>query len=492
MGDALGAGSTSWWDNLIVRQYSGTTPAYSLGNQESVPKGIVSTTPGALPFSAAQNPIVTSDLGAGQSQTVTFIVNATGFPETYNFFAFGNLTQNESVSNISNSVNITIITNAPPVINLTYPQNYYNYTNYTVPQFNFTVDNSAYSTCQLWGNWSGTWALNQTLNSVQVNTTTSFAGISTPGDGYYRWNVKCLDGIGDFGWGAENYTFSTFLPPTQPALVNISQTSNQSGGNITFVWNGTNHTALYKIYAGSSLSNLTYYAQTNSTNFTDTNFSGQINRFYQVSAWNPGSENFSSQYFGAHVYTLSHTANTQNWIGFPTNFSYLTNANQTLDSVTNATAFTMWNATIQQRTTCNGFSCPNFPSCTSTNCNFNLQAGEGYEVNINSSAPASVNWSGAGIVYNPVNVTLTNNATSFGLNWIAMYANTSLGNAAALLSNISDADAITRWNSTLQTSQGLVPSPFPWIPGYIGTNFPVNIQNGYEVSVNQTTNWSQV
>jgi hypothetical protein len=89
-----------------------------------------------------------------------------------------------------------------------------------------------------------------------------------------------------------------------------------------------------------------------------------------------------------------------------------------------------------------------------------------------------------------VNVTLTTNITGFRKNWIAMYANTTLANASDLLTNISTADAVTMWNATTQESIGLIPSPFPWVP-YLGTNFIIKPELGYEVSVTQPINWTQ-
>ncbi len=490
VGDALGSAYTTWWDNLIVRKYSSVTPSYNTGAEEIIPKTIISTSVGAKPFYANANPILTNSLNVSQSQLLTFFVNATGYPETYKFFAFGNLTKNQSVSNISNARNITIITVAPPTIKLIYPSKNAKFSNHTASKFSFSVSDSSFSTCQLWGNWSGSWALNQTLLSVPANVTTNFAGINFSNDGVYKWNVKCNDGYGDYAWNSTNYTFAAYFPPTKPLLVNITQTKTNGKGNITLYWSKTNHTTYYNVYYSPNMQGpFISLANTTKTNYTDKTFSGKLSRFYFVKSANPVSGNSSSKYFGAIVYTLSHTTGTSNLIGFPVNFSYLTNANKTLYSITNATSFNLWNATIQKRVTCNKFSCPNYPSCTGTNCNFNLNTGQGYEVNINSSAPGSVNWSGVGIVNSPVNVHLVKNSTSFGENWISIYANTTLSNAKALLTGISISDTVSRWNPLTQSSQGYLHLVGPI---YLGANFPIKITEGYEVSVVSTGNWTQV
>jgi len=109
--------------------------------------------------------------------------------------------------------------------------------------------------------------------------------------------------------------------------------------------------------------------------------------------------------FGAHVYNLRHNVNTRNWIAFPTNFTYLTNALDILDEIVNVTTFTLWNETLQRRVTCNEFSCPDLISCTPSSCNFNIEGGRGYEINVNNSGPNQINWSGVGFVHADYNLT---------------------------------------------------------------------------------------
>ena len=152
----------------------------------------------------------------------------------------------------------------------------------------------------------------------------------------------------------------------------------------------------------------------------------------------------------------------------------------------------MYNSTTQVRITCNLFSCPAFPSCTPTNCDFNftLENATGYEVNVNSSFSEHSNWSLAGKTKAPVSKSLVRNSTSFGLNWISIYYNTSLENASDLINSISFADVVTYWDPVDQDSKGYIPSPFPGIP-YIGTNFNIEPETGYEVSITQDTTYTQ-
>lgn len=394
-----------------------------------------------------------------------------------------------TANNVSLQV-IELIDRDAPIVNLIYPINEFNFSSYTIEQFNFSVtDYSTIINCSLYGNWTTGWHINQTIQNPAKSTVLNFSSINTESDGFYIWNVKCVDQYDNIGFNSTNFTFSTYLPPDSPVLYNISQTSNEGTGNITLFWNSSNHTIQYKIYYGSNMSSFSLLNTTSQLNYTDTGFSGNKRRFYYIEAVNPIGQNSSQDYFGAHVYTLGHNGNTRNWIGFPTNASYLTNANETLNEIRNATAFTMWNATTQNRVTCNLFTCPSYPSCTDTTCNFDLSPGAGYELNINSSVPSLINWSLVGIVYSPVTINLIKNSTDFGKNWIAMYANTSLINANNLINNITNADAVTNWDNQLQKSKGYI-----YVPGwgiYIGTNFNTEIEKGYEVSVTADTDWMQ-
>jgi hypothetical protein len=214
-----------------------------------------------------------------------------------------------------------------------------------------------------------------------------------------------------------------------------------------------------------------------------------------INATNPISSNSSTKIPGKTVYYLERISggNSRNWINFYMNNSNISSANDTLNEFSNLTTINMWNSTIQRRVTCNDFSCPETIFCTETNCNFNLEFGSGYEVHPNATgSPLQNNWSYVGFLIPPSNIQLTKNVTSFGLNWIGMYGNTTIGTGIQLIQNISNADAVGFWNSTTQSSVGLIPNPFPWIPTPYLNNFQIVLENGYEVSVNTSGSWNQV
>jgi hypothetical protein len=88
---------TGWIDNISILT---TTAAKS---------GLVSTTQGDTPFwTNTTNPYNTS-LSEGESETIIFWVNATGDINTsHNFFAYANQTADQSINNITTTINLTI------------------------------------------------------------------------------------------------------------------------------------------------------------------------------------------------------------------------------------------------------------------------------------------------------------------------------------------------------------------------------------------------
>ncbi|MCK4997512.1 hypothetical protein KAS08_04355 [Candidatus Pacearchaeota archaeon] len=390
-----------------------------------------------------------------------------------------------------------------PIVNLTTPLDTNNYTAHTVGPFSYTItDESNMSNCSLFGTWNGGWHKNQTLYNIDTENPTSFSSVDIGTSGFYNWSVECFDIYGN-GFMTTNRSFSSYLSPTEPIFTNITQTTNDGTGDIFFSWNETNDTSKYNIYYSSNASSFEFLAETANTNYTDNTFSGNKRRFYKVEAWNPTLTNLSTKTFGVHVYELKHNNVTpagsitnRNWIGFPTNFSYIKNANETLNEMTGITSISRLNATSQKQVSCNNFSCPESFACTNTACNFDLKVGEGYEVLLNLSETANINWSGVGIVSTPVTINLVHEiGARFNKNWISMTAITTFSTTIELADDdnggILNEDAITRWNSEEQNSEGLIPNPFSWIPlDYLG-GADIIMEEGYEISVTQNSEWTQ-
>jgi hypothetical protein len=385
-----------------------------------------------------------------------------------------------------------------PIVNLSAPVAYNNYSSHTVGPFSYVIDDeSNMSNCSFYGSWNGGWHLNQTIDNVDSENPVSFAAIEMTTSGFYNWSVSCIDIYGN-SFMTTNRTFSSFLPPSEPLVENITQTTNDGTGDVFLDWSDVGEAVSYKIYSGSEIGNLSFLTEVTASNFTDVAFAGNKRRFYRVEAWNPSATNLSSKTFGAHVYELKHNivainVKSRNWIGFPTNFSYLKNANDTLNEMNGITAISRLKVDTQTIQSCNEFSCPESLSCTDTACNFDLKVGEGYEVLLNESEAAVGNWSGVGVVQEPAMISLTydETGTRYNKNWISMYAGTTMNTAIDLAESILGEDAINGWDSEKQESVGLIPNPFPWISGdYLG-GVDIEIEGGYEVSVVQDSAWTQ-
>jgi len=125
-----------------------------------VPKALVNTTQGALPFwtNKSSNPF-TINLNASQSQVVTFWINATGnVGSEYEFFAYANMTSNMTISNISTNWTGTIT----DYIDYDFPEiKFIDYTpvdelSQTQPYFNYTVSINASDVKSVLFNLNGT------------------------------------------------------------------------------------------------------------------------------------------------------------------------------------------------------------------------------------------------------------------------------------------------------------------------------------------------
>jgi hypothetical protein len=221
------------WINQTYQLMNSQDNFVTFGNSEDS-KSLVSTTEGDLPFYTNESNPRTINLNAGESEEVIFYVNATASSGTYEFFAFANLTSDEDISNITNKVNVTIVSYdiSAPEVSLLYPEEYANLTSLTIPQFNFSVTEDDIDSCELWGNWTGSFHLNQTIISPATDTEINFSGVTVEEQASYIWNVKCNDSSGNQGWDS-NRTFSVYSFPHSPTLLNITQDSNDGTGNIT-------------------------------------------------------------------------------------------------------------------------------------------------------------------------------------------------------------------------------------------------------------------
>ena len=93
-----------------------------------------------------------------------------------------------------------------PGVSLTTPENL-NSTSSTTIQFNISViDSGELENVTLWGNWSGGWHANETININGSYNETTFT--KTLAAGTYIWNVKTYDEDGNSDWANLNYTLT--------------------------------------------------------------------------------------------------------------------------------------------------------------------------------------------------------------------------------------------------------------------------------------------
>lgn len=158
----------------------------------------------------------------------------------------------------------------PPDIMVISPSNgsYLNESNIT---FSYNVSEvSGLGNCSLYGNFSGNWSLNQTSTNAS-NSTVNLFNMSLA-DGFFLFNINCIDLNNNSGWAANNYTFT--LDTVQPSTPTISSPSNGttfSNETPQFNWSAsadsTSGVANYLLQVGntSTFQDLYYNLSFNST-----------------------------------------------------------------------------------------------------------------------------------------------------------------------------------------------------------------------------------
>ncbi len=147
--------------------------------------------------------------------------------------------------NVSFSVNI----GAPNVL-LYFPIDSYLNNNNVV--FNYTPSDTDLRICELWGNFTGEFKLNQTNNSPLNNLMNSF--YLNLSDGRYLWNIRCNDSFGNSAFNG-NKTF--YVDTTFPNLSIISPSGKQTTRNGIVLSISVSDLNLnrcwYNVYRGSSI-----------------------------------------------------------------------------------------------------------------------------------------------------------------------------------------------------------------------------------------------
>ncbi|MFH1521336.1 MAG: hypothetical protein ABIF18_00085, partial [archaeon] len=182
------ARSAGWIATEYNNQFSPDS-FYSVGEEiveSSTKTGLVNDTIGATPFYTNQSNPRNISLSQGESQLVTFWVNATGEVDTTHlFFAFANMTSNMSVSNITSEWNVTIVSRAdttPPTFTTVPANTTINYTQGFGVDFD-ADDETEFDSYAI--NWTDTFEINST--GYLKNSTSNIAV------GIYLINVTIND-----------------------------------------------------------------------------------------------------------------------------------------------------------------------------------------------------------------------------------------------------------------------------------------------------------
>ncbi|MEM4245015.1 MAG: DUF2341 domain-containing protein, partial [Candidatus Nanoarchaeia archaeon] len=206
-------------DNIRIYNYvSDEEPTYTMGEEQTQTKNLITTSEGAMPFYINYGEPQTSNpqnitLKKDESILVMWQINATGsVSATYEFYSYGNSTSEDSVGTLTDKINITITGLAdttPPTINLEEPTN--NAYNDTTNMIDFTYnvsDDGALANCSL--------IINDEINMTDTTMTKDTAGQNFTlnlNNGEYNWSINCTDNSNNIGASETRNITIDITPP---------------------------------------------------------------------------------------------------------------------------------------------------------------------------------------------------------------------------------------------------------------------------------------
>ena len=162
-----------------------------------------------------------------------------------------NVQCNDSVGNTAfNDTNFTIKVDATnPIIVLNAPSNNTWSTSSNVT-FNYTVTDTNIDTCELHGDFNGTFTLNLTATSLTSEAESIDFSVILADSNTYSWNSWCNDSAGNNAWNSSNYTIKvdttvpslTVTPPsdtsitTAHSIIYTCSGSDSGSGISTYQW----------------------------------------------------------------------------------------------------------------------------------------------------------------------------------------------------------------------------------------------------------------
>jgi len=165
----------------------------------------------------------------------------------HTFYLYSNDTlNNKKMQNVNFTVSI-----GAPSITLYRPLNNA-YMNSGALKFNYTATDVDLNSCELWGNFTGTFSKNQT-NSTLLTGKESIFNLNLS-DGTYKWNIRCNDTLGNEATtGNKTFSIDTLLPSISLTEPTGTKTSRQNIP-LTFTVSDINlNTCWYNVYRGVNL-----------------------------------------------------------------------------------------------------------------------------------------------------------------------------------------------------------------------------------------------
>ncbi len=214
----------------------------------------------------------------------TFDVSGDG---SYDLNIYANDSEGEEVSD---STNFNVEVGAPTIV-LHFPiDEYLNYQENVY--FNYTPTDMDLDSCELWGNFTGNFELNQTdTNSVSGSANSFILNLS---DGAYLWNIRCNDSQGN---SAFNGNKSFYVDSVNPDLSVSEPSGAKVSRTITASWSVSDASpvsCIYNVYQGASaeITNTSVNCSDNSVTFEVSADADFVFNFYvNDSAGNSASVN---------------------------------------------------------------------------------------------------------------------------------------------------------------------------------------------------------
>lgn len=181
------------------------TKAYSQFNtSEAGWKDISTTATDNIILNSTQpNPIVLGILNATEYGNFSLIGNIASENNSIRCFAWSKYSNYTSINRT-----VTVIDKVSPNVTLISPSDFYisDPANLT---FGYLPLDNHLNNCSLYGNFSGTWKINQTNESAElVNGGVNYFSPVPVTYGLYSWNVKCTDTSGNSNFSSKNWTFT--------------------------------------------------------------------------------------------------------------------------------------------------------------------------------------------------------------------------------------------------------------------------------------------